>query len=112
MTQIGLLIEQPQKPTMEFLYTQTEESLITDIKTILRYMNSSVNLTRQKDRVEAIHFHIKRMFETYKYELVSLEIIKLLENSKLFIIIINKSIDNFAIQVQLIFNHTLYKIQI
>lgn len=101
---------QPQlNRTFMFLDRLTVESLINDIVMLSQDVNLIIlTLSKQRDRILFLNAQIKHYIETVRDEIMDYKTKELLDSVKHFIVITDKSISGFNIEVQLVVDHKLY----
>lgn len=96
------------KPTQtnisSFINEPIEINLINDIKTICFDLNTYIgDISMQKERILALNYNIKNTLEYFYYNTRS----EMVNNFKYFLLITNRSISDFNIEVQILLNGNL-----
>lgn len=90
------------QPISLFSQNSSAESLIEDIKSVCSDLLLNVNtLSKQKERVLALDEMIKFTINTFRAQSKTYESFEILKNFQSFILIINRTLENFDLEVQI-----------
>jgi hypothetical protein len=91
-----------EKPEFEFLFKGTVEALSNDIRRhILNNILRPHNFKGQREVILLVRFKIQQLIDFYKTEMLHYRIQEILEQTRVFILITNRSFLDYNFQVQL-----------
>lgn len=107
----NIKIDRPKPMLSSFLTRPTCDALIKDIENTCYTFNISVNnLSSQRNCVLEIHQAIMALINFLKSSADSFRANNILNQFKSFILITNRTIDNFSLEVQIDIDNREYKI--